>query len=644
MVRDGVGRLAGGRGAAMLALRAAPLVTVGCALLRCASGVTPVAAVWLAKLVLDGLARSLVGHQAGAGASLAALVVGLAAVGLVGGALPAATRYATGELDRRVGLLAMDLLYRAVDGFSGLARFEQPVFLDRLRLAQQAGGKTPAQVVNSLLAIAQAGITLTGLFGSLIVLNPTMAAVVLVAGLPALGAQLALSRRRAAMMWGLGPVERREVFYAGLLTNAQAAMEIRLFDAGGFLRRRMGAERTAANRARREIDRRELRTQVALALLSAGVAGAGLVWAVHAAGSGRLTIGDVSLFIATVAGVQSGLASLVSEAAVLHHHLLLFDHYLAIVRAAPDLPVPANPRPALPLRSGIQLDDVWFRYSDEHPWALQGVSLFIPAGATTALVGLNGSGKSTVVKLLCRLYDPTRGSVRWDGIDLRDLPAAEVRRRISILFQDFMSYDLTAAENIALAETTTADRDRVRAAADEAGVHETIATLPHGYDTMLSRTFFTRSRDGIQHPGVLLSGGQWQRLALARALLRAGRDLLILDEPSAKLDAAAEQEIHDRLRADRAHLATLLISHRLGTVRDADHIVVLDTGVVTERGRHDELMAAGGTYARLFGLQARGYQDRSAQPPDPSSDPGGGTARTGVIVATSTTDRGEVKS
>jgi len=261
------------------------------------------------------------------------------------------------------------------------------------------------------------------------------------------------------------------------------------------------------------------------------------------------------------------------------------------------------------LRQGLELRDVWFRYSDDHPWVLRGVDLTIPHGTAVALVGLNGAGKSTLVKLLCRMYDPTRGRILWDGVDLRDIPPASLRERISAVFQDHMNYDMTAAENIGLGELSAmGDRARLVAAATRAGAHDRIAALPRGYDTPLTRIFEIGTDNEDTATGVVLSGGQWQRLALARSLVREGRDLMILDEPSSGLDPEAEHEVHARIRDYRQGRTSLLISHRLSAVRDADRIAVLEDGRVSELGTHDSLLADGRGYARLFRLQADGYQ------------------------------------
>jgi ATP-binding cassette subfamily B protein len=465
-------------------------------------------------------------------------------------------------------------------------------------------------LVGDLLAAGGGALTIGGFLVSLTAISPVMVAVVVAGTIPVVIAELALARRRASLMWGLSPLERREFFYSGLLSSAEAAKEIRLFGIGPFLRRRMLTERSAGNELRRRQDRRELAVQGGLGMLSTTVAGGGLVWAVIAAQAGQLTIGDLTLFVATVAGVQAALIGLATTGARAHQQLLLFTHYVTVLRTKPDLPVAARPVAVPPLRHGIELRNVWFRYSSGHPWILSGVNLFIPRGATVALVGRNGAGKSTLVKLLCRFYDPTRGAIYWDGVDLREFDVDDVRRRIGAVFQDFMHYDLSARENVALGDIDALeDSRRISRAARLAGIHDTLRGLPRGYDTLLTRLFSADGEDEGAETGVLLSGGQWQRVALARAFLRARRDLMLLDEPSSGLDPLAEQEIHSTVRKYRAGSTSVLISHRLGVLRDADVIIVLGAGRVMERGSHHQLLALDGEYAALFRSQARGYLD-----------------------------------
>lgn len=590
--------------AGALAGRACPLVLAVHAALALVMGAVPVAAAWLTKRLLDGLVE---GH---AGRELIATSAALAAVGVLGRLIPQLSQFCKAEMDRCVGLLAQRRLFDAVNGFIGLGRFENPRFLDELRLARQGGGSNPGQAVDGILGVLRSGTTISGFLVSLWLLSPWMSVFIVLFSAPALAAEISLSRRRARAVRQMSPAERREFFYGNLLSSVQAAKEVRLFGIGNFLRDRMIAERRSVDAAKRAVDQRGLWVQAGLGTLSALATGGGLLWSIQAAHEGRLSVGDVMVFTAAAAGVQGCLAAIAADVARTHHALTLLGHYVAVVTTGPELPVSATPERLPGLRRGIELRDVWFRYSPEHAWVLRGVSLFIPQGACIALVGLNGAGKSTLVKLLCRFYDPHRGVILWDGVDIKEVRPEELRCRVGAVFQDFMSYDLTAAESIALGDLSAlGDRERIRTAAGRAGVDDILRNLPHGYDTLLSRSFFLESDKNDPSTGVVLSGGQAQRVALARAFLRDRRDLLILDEPSAGLDARAEHEIHTAIRTHRTGRTSLLISHRLSAVRDADRIVVLSEGRVTEQGTHDSLLAARGDYQRLFSLQAAGYQE-----------------------------------
>ena len=402
-------------------------------LIMVATGLAPVAVAWLLRAILDSLTGD------GRHAALPLLVVALAAAGGVQQVLLAVGQYLSAQSGRAIERLAKAELFAAIGRLAGLRRLEEPAFLDRLNLAQRVAVDGPSQVMTSITGVVQSALTVAGFLAALLAFSPVMALVVVAAMIPGIFAEVSLASRRAAMLTGISHAERRQYFYANLLTSHAAAKELRLFGLGMFFRRRMLDELRIIHQAGQRVDRRQAVVLSALAALGAVVAGVGLWWAVAAATRGRLTVGDVSMFVAALAAASTALSTVVNNAAFGYQAVLTFRSYTEIVTEGPDLALPADPAPGRPLRSGIEFDDVWFRYGPHSPWALRGVSLVIPRGQAIALVGRNGAGKSTLVKLACRFYDPDRGRILWDGVDLRDIDLPGLRDRISAVFQDYMS-------------------------------------------------------------------------------------------------------------------------------------------------------------------------------------------------------------
>lgn len=560
------------------------------------------AVTWSTKFMMDGLAEH------GPSGQLVAAVSVLAVAGLLGACEPRLAEYVRAELNRRAYLLMNDRLFTAVGEFEGLERFEDPRLLDRIRSAQQSTSNAVAPATTGLFSAVRDLVSLAGLLATVYLLAPVMALILVLSAVPVFFAQLSLSRRFAGMLNTMSASSRRQFQLSALNSDVRAVKEIRLFGLVDFFRERVLSAIVATNHAQRDLDRRQLRVQASLAALGSVIGAGGLAWAVYAASRGRLSIGDVSAFVTAVAASQAALSGLVTKISGAHRGLLQLDHYVRVVNMPPDRPAPALPAALPTLSSGIELVDLWFRYDESQPWVLRGLDARIAHGELVGLVGRNGAGKSTLIKLLCRFYEPDRGAIRWDGVDIRDVPIKELRRRLGVLFQDFMEYDLTVAENIGIGDLPAlSDQRRIEWAAAEAEVSEKIDTLPHGYDTMLSRIFFKETdKDNAEH-GVTLSGGQWQRIAIARTFMRDDRELLILDEPGSGLDAEAEHRIHRRLEAHRTGRTSVLVSHRLGAVRDADRILVLDEGRIAEEGTHASLMALNGQYAHMFTVQAQGY-------------------------------------
>jgi ABC-type multidrug transport system fused ATPase/permease subunit len=551
-------------------------------------------AVVLGRDVLEGLVDA---DQSGAGwetfaaplVALAVVTVGLTvAQALVGRQHQMLMELTTHEAQARI----LDVT-AAVE----LAAYDDPAFHDRAARAQ-AGAMRAQQVVHGLIGLLQAS---AGMLAGLVALAAIQPVLLPLAALALLPAMIA-SRRRADSFYrfafGMTPRDRERGYLMHLLTERDAAKEVRAMGLPGYLRGRWDRLYDARIEELRDVTRRQLRWSLAAALMGALVVGGTVAVLIALALGGQLSLASAAAAAGAMILIGQRLAYAGYSSEALLETAMFIEDYLAFVELAPADAPRIGDRGAATIGAGVEAEDVWFTYPSGEEPALRGVSLRIEPGEVVALVGANGSGKTTLAKLLGGLYVPDRGRVRLHGADTATADRAALRRDVAVVFQDFLRYSLPAYDNVALGRHERYDDDRaIRAAAERAGATADIEGLPKGYETQLGPAFFG---------GVDLSLGQWQKVALARVFFRDA-PFVILDEPTAALDARAEHELFARIRELFEDRSVLLISHRFSTVREADRIHVLDGGAVVEAGGHDELMAGGGLYSELFSLQASAY-------------------------------------
>ncbi|HET8840262.1 MAG TPA: ABC transporter ATP-binding protein, partial [Ktedonobacteraceae bacterium] len=517
-----------------LAWRAQPLCFVGVVALQLLQGLLPLATAWLAKLLFDLLAQSLGGHPSSVLIPQMFFLLALQAlVILLGLLLNPVTRYFTAELTRRLTLNMKSTIYRKLNSLSGLAYFEDPTFHDIIQTASMNAQFGPMQALTIFTTIVQGIMTLLSFLGVLLALSPWLTCMIAIAIIPQCSIELKLSKQRFDVILMNSPRERRASYYGQVLSMVQFAKEMRLFNLGEYFLRKFVSTTEEIYQTQRDQQRRELRWQLVLAVGAAAISTTAFVVVLLQAFSGQLSLGNVALYISAVGSVQAALTGLVLALSQANDSVLFFRQYTDLLNLAQPPGQSTAPRQVPPLTDGITLCDVSFRYSEQHPWTLRHVNLFLPAHRCLALVGLNGAGKTTLVKLLTRLYDPTEGQILWDGIDLREFDPQEMRRHMGANFQDFSRYDLSVQENIGLGDVEQVENvSLIQKAAIKAGIHERIEAFPQGYQSILSRWLAPKNE------GVDLSGGEWQKLALARVFLRDS-EVLILDEPTAALDAEA---------------------------------------------------------------------------------------------------------
>ena len=480
-----------------------------------------------------------------------------------------------------------------------LAHFEDADFYDHLeRARRQTTGRIT--LLSQILGQAQDAVTIATLAVGLAAYAPLLLLLLIVALIPAFLGEAHFNAQSYSLAYSW-TAERRELDYLRYVgASDETAKEVKVFGLNDYLAQRYHDLADAYYRANRTLAIRRASWGGVLSMVGSLGYYVAYAFIVYRTAAGAFSIGDLTFLAGSFGRMRNLLQSMlqtfstVSGQALYLADLFSFFDIVPTVVSKPDaVPVPDV------IQEGFRFEGVGFRYPGSDHWAVRDLSFTLRAGEALALVGENGAGKTTLVKLLARLYDPDEGRVLLDGVDLRDYDLDSLRAAVGVIFQDFVRYHLSAAENIAVGRIEErADRPRIETAAERSLADAVIASLPEGYDQTLGRRFKT---------GTELSGGQWQKVALGRAYMRDAQ-LLILDEPTAALDARAEYEVFERFKDLTQGKTAVLISHRFSTVRMADRILVLEQGRVEEVGTHEELLANGQRYAELFELQAQGYR------------------------------------
>ncbi len=479
-----------------------------------------------------------------------------------------------------------------------LRHFEDAEFYDKLTKARREASSRPLSVVTETFQLLQNTITLVGYIVLLVQWSGLAVLGLIAAAVPATIAEVRFSSAAFRMRNWRSPEARRLNYLEYVLANDEHAKEVKLFGIGPVLLERFRALGQTFYEDDKKLAVRRAGWAWALSLLGTGAFYGSYALMALAAAAGRLTLGNMVLFVMAFRQGQQAFQSILTAIGGMYEDNLYMSNLFAYLGIPVDAP-PALLSTGESTDEGIVFDDVGFQYPGQKGWALRHVSLRIAKNESLALVGHNGAGKTTFIKLLSRLYEPSEGRILLDGRDLRSWDRDALRRRIGVVFQDFNQYQFKVRENVGLGSVDhREDEARIVRAVELGGATEVVQGLSFGLETQLGRWF----KDGTE-----LSGGQWQKVALARAFMREEADILVLDEPTAALDAEAEHAVFERFRKLAQQRTTILISHRFPTVRMADRIIVLEGGEVQEEGTHDGLVAAGGRYAHLFALQAQGY-------------------------------------
>ena len=571
------------------------------ALLTLIAGVLPAAVAWIGQLIVDGVVTAMGQHQQTGSAETTFVLLFVAAeAGIV--ALIAGTQRGISTcqallralMGQRINLMILEKALTLK-----LAHFEDSEFYDKLTRARREASTRPLSLVTRTFGLVQNGISLTSYALLLVQFSPWAVLILIAGGIPEFLAEAKFSGDKFRLFRWRSPETRMQMYLETVLAREDYAKEVKLFRLGPKLLQRYQAIFAKLFAEDRRLTLRRDSWGFVLGLLGTAAFYGAYAWIALSAIRGNISLGQMTMYLMLFKQGQSAVSASLSAISGMYEDNL----YLSNLYEYLEQPVPAaqgelqkGPAPG----DGVRFEQVSFSYPGSAEPALQQVTLHIQPGDSLALVGENGSGKTTLIKLLTRLYQPDAGRILLDGLDLQQWNADALRQRIGVIFQDFGRYQFLVGENIGAGDMNHfEDRQRWQQAAEMGMAKDFIDKLPQQYDTQLGKWF---------KGGRELSGGQWQKIALARAFMRTKADLLVLDEPTATMDAAAEATIFEHFRDLSRGKMTILISHRFSTVRMADQIVVIDKGRIVEQGSHEQLMERGGQYAYLFALQAQGYR------------------------------------
>lgn len=556
----------------------------------------PLLLLWLLKNVIDAITAA---SSAGSSSLSDVLmpVIALVTIWFLDEALSDLGNYVRKKQSLKFEDHMYDLLHSKASSLD-LINFENPEYYDTLSRAAREATWRPNNILNNLVSVSRAALSLLLMAGLILSLNWLLAALLVIANIPGIWLRLHYADVLYDFHRKQTPEARRSSYYNWLLTGDRPSRELRLFGLGEYFKGLF--RRSFLKQKEEELDILKKRTIIEL-ISDLFKAAAFLVTVLYIAKgtiTGMLTLGEMAMFLVAFRQGMAYIRELLSSVAGLYEDGLFIGDTFGFLNLEEKIKALEPLQDIRPLSRGIAAENISFSYPGNQAKAIDGISFELRKGEVVAIVGPNGAGKSTLARLLCRLYDPDTGTLKYDGADIRHFEPAEFRKQFSVVFQDFMLYNLSAGENIRLGNITSADNNgKVADSARFAGVHELISGLPKGYDTLIGN-LFGESRE--------LSWGEWQKIALARALYRDS-PVLILDEPSSSLDPDTEYEIFSRFREIVKGRTSVLISHRFTNVTLADRIMVLDRGKITETGTHEELMARRGTYYSMYTKQSSRY-------------------------------------